>query len=101
MYNKPVETYVGTADKAVTDKPTLVYWIAIEINTPGTMSLLRIRDGFSTSAPVVARLYFAYGRVHSFYPPIRCAHGLYVDIEATVISYTIGYREEKDIPSLK
>jgi len=97
MYSKPVETHYGTADKAVTDKPTLVYWIFSDIAVLGTIGTIYIRDGYSTSAPIVAKISSGYSRLSPFYPPIRCAHGLYVDKDTHVTSFTVGYREEKDI----
>ena len=96
-----VETYVGTADKAVTDKPTRVYWLFLEVLQLGTPATLKIKDGFSTEGEEKVRIAAGYSRVHCFCPPIRCAHGLYIDVDAWVKSYSVGYREEKDIPSLK
>jgi len=101
MYNKPVEVHYGTADKAVTNKPTLVYWLIPDVATLGTIGTIYVRDGYSTDAPIVAKIATGYSRLHAFFPPFRCAHGLYVDMDSAVTSFTIGYREERDIASLK
>jgi len=96
MYDEPVVTYYGTADKAIEDEPTLVYWVFVEPLQLGTISTLYIRDGHSTSDPIVAKIAVGDSRVSPFYPPIRCAHGLYIDIDAWVTSYTVGYLRERD-----
>ena len=95
MYNKPVQTDVATADKAFTDEPTLVYWVFIEPLQIGTKGTLKVRDGHSTSDKEVARIVLGNGRMVHFNPPIRCAGGLYVDIDAWVTSYTVGYLFER------
>ena len=98
MTEKVCETYVGTADKAVTDVPTLVYWAWLEPATLATEGTLAIRDGFSASDEERARIVDAYGYPRLFNPPLRCAHGLFMDMDAAVTSYTVGYIKEKNLP---
>lgn len=101
MNERPVETYVGTADKAVTDKPTRVYWLIVNGSSMSHRGILSIYDGFSDEGKMVARVE-TYGASYPlFNPPIRCAHGLYITINDRIFYYTVGYREEKDIPSIK
>lgn len=96
----PVETYVGTANKAVTDEPTLAYWLTVEPTTLGTKGFISIRDGFSDSDEEKVRIVTGDGRPYNFSPPIRCAHGLFVDMESSITSYTIGYIRERNLPNL-
>jgi len=95
MYDKPVQTDVATADKAITDEPTILYWAMLEPATLGAKGTLKIRDGHSTSDKEVARIVTGDGRPFNFYPPIRLASGLYCDIDAAVTSYTVGYLFER------
>ena len=95
MYNKPVQTEVATADKAITNEPTFLYWVFIEPKTSGAFGTVKVRDGFSTSDKEVARFVTEHGRMFPCYPPVRCAGGLYVDMDAEVRSYTVGYRFER------
>lgn len=95
MYNKPVQTEVATADKAITDEPTFLYWIFVEPATIGTKGTVAIRDGHSTSDKEVARIVSGNGRMVHFNPPIRCDAGLYIDKDAAVTSYTVGYLFER------
>lgn len=91
MYNQPVMTDVKTASAVIENEPTLIYWIFIEVNAVGTLSMLKIYDGTTTGGKEVARLIVADSRVNSFFPPICCDMGVYVEKDAKVISYTIGY----------
>lgn len=97
MPEKGCETYVGTGDKAVTDEPTLVYWAWLEPATIATKGTLAIRDGFSASDEEKVRIVDAYGYPRLFNPPVRCAHGLFMDMETTCTSYTVGYIREVNL----
>ena len=80
MYNQPVETFIGEAELLVDDGPQLVYWLFMEPATIATKGTLKIYDGVSTQGKEVARIVTGYGRMHSFFPPIRCSVGLYIYI---------------------
>ena len=95
MYDKPVQTGVAEASKAITDEPTLVYWIFVQITTLDTLGTLKIRDGFSTSDKEIARITTLHGGMFPFYPPLRCAAGLYVEATSGVTSFTVGYLFER------
>ena len=94
MTEKVCETYVGNANKAVTDVPTLVYWVFFytkkALDTHGAIS---IRDGFSTSDKEITKI-DEHGGMIPFNPPLRCAAGLYIDINSDVSTYTVGYIKE-------
>lgn len=91
MYNQPIMTEVKTASAVIENEPTLIYWIFIEVNALGTLSGIKIYDGTTAGGKEVARLVVGYNRVNSFFPPIRCDMGVYVEKGDKVVSYTIGY----------
>lgn len=95
MSERYVVSRVATADELFESEPTLIYWVVIEVLQGGSKSTLKIRDGFSTSGKEVARFVTEYSRGFNLFPPIRCASGLYVDIDAWVSSYTVGFLPEE------
>ncbi|GAG61325.1 unnamed protein product [marine sediment metagenome] len=97
MYNQPVETYVGTVSTLVDDGAQLVYWIFVQPTSPGTAATVKIYDGISTQGKEVCRIAVGYGRMNSFFPPIRCSVGLYIEVNvgAATASYTVGFLSEK------
>lgn len=95
MYNQPVMTDVKEASALIENEPTLIYWIFVEAATLGTKGTVKIRDGTSTNGKEMARIVAGYNLVSPFYPPIRCAMGVYVEKDAAVTSYTIGYLPER------
>jgi len=95
METKPVQTYVGSEDKAVTDEPTLVYWLIVGGDV-GERGYVYLRDGFSTSDEIRFQTYSYNGGSYHFNPPIRFTHGVYIDIDTAAIKlYTIGYLFER------
>jgi len=74
-----------------------VYWIFIEAAALGTKGTVKIYDGVTTQGKEVARLVTGYNRMNSFFPPIRCSVGLYIEINVAqaVTSYTVGFLSEK------
>lgn len=95
MYEKPVQTFVGSEDLAITDEPTLVYWLSVGGDV-GERGYVYLRDGFSTSDEIKWQSYVYNGGHFLFNPPIRFAHGLYIDIDTAAIKlYTIGYLFER------
>lgn len=94
----PVETYVGTDSKAVIDEPVRVYWISVGTDKDERGDL-HIRDGFSTSDEKRWSHGAFNGGHFVFNPPIRCAHGLYVEVDTSAINvYTVGYIRERNLP---
>lgn len=97
MQEEVVETYYGAAAKEVSPEPARVYWLHVEAKTAGTIGKVDIFDGNGTGDWRVARITEAYGNTHPFNPPIKCKRALYVDMDANVISYTVGYIREVNL----
>lgn len=95
MYNKPVVSRVATADTLFEEQPTLLYWLSVSPTTLATAGVLKVRDG--TDITGTEKLRITTGQFHHllFNPPIRCAMALFVDIDAAIADYTVGYLTEE------
>lgn len=95
MYKKPVVSKVATADTLFESQPTLLYWLSVSPTTLATAGVLKVRDGTDTSG--TEKLRVTTGQFHHlvFNPPIRCAMGLFVDIDGNIADYTVGYLTEE------
>jgi hypothetical protein len=91
LYGKPVRTRHDTADRLIDSDPTYVYWIHLTPTTSGTLGNAIIRNGRGADGSIAWEVSTEHGRAFSFYPPIRCDQGVYVDIDSNISDYTIGY----------
>ncbi len=69
-----------------------VWWITVTPKTAGTMTAVRIYDGFDTGGKQQWHAHSSYCRQHNFIPPIPCDYGLTVCCDAETECYTIAYR---------
>lgn len=72
-----------------------VYWITVNAGTLGTMGLCRIYDGFDTTGKLKWEMHPGYDRNYNFIPPIPCDQGVFVEIDAATLCYTIAWRPKK------
>lgn len=93
----PVSPLVHTTARLLQTQPTLVFWIAVNPKTINTEAVLALYDGQNTSGTKRQEIATGYALQLLFQPPIRFSQGLYVDIDAQIDSYTIGYLTEEAI----
>lgn len=94
MSKKCVVTKVATADQLFESEPTRVYWLTVIPQTAGTDGLITIRDGTDANGTPQWQAWVRETKHFHFAPPIRCVMGLFIDVDANIDSYTIGYLTE-------
>ena len=72
-----------------------VHWITIFPQAVATVGVIKIYDGFDTGGKLKWQLETGVVKHCLFSPPIPCDQGLFIDSDANIGGYTIGYRPVK------
>jgi len=95
MEEKLINTHVETNSKLLNKGPSWIYWMTANPATLGTAGTLGIYDGFDNGGKKVFEVKTGYDRFNTFLPPISCNQGIYVEVDAAIDSYVVGYSSKK------
>lgn len=95
MSERYVVSDSAAADKLFEGEPTLVYWITVTPKTVATEGLITIRDGTDATGKKKWNAQAREVKHFIFHPPIRCAMGLFIDVDANIDMYSVGYLTEE------
>ncbi|GAI77085.1 unnamed protein product, partial [marine sediment metagenome] len=76
-------------------EPTLLYWLSLCSKTANAAGTLKVRDGTDATGKEKLRVTALLFYHLVFNPPIRCAMGLFVEIDTEIADYTVGYLTEE------
>lgn len=94
MAEKTVVSIVESASKLISKDPSYIYWMTANPATLGTAGTIRIYDGFDTGGRKVFEMITGYDRFNNFSPAIECHEGIYVEVDAGIDTYVIGYQSK-------
>lgn len=98
--NRRIESRVGLPNGVATGylinkEATEIYWLTACPNVFLTATTICIFDGFDVGGKLVWESRPGQSRHYNFVPPIHCEQGVFVDCNADMGAFTIGFRPKK------
>jgi len=95
MITDYVVSRVAVASELFESEPTLVYWLTLTPAVVDTIGLCSIRDGTDVTGKVKWQAETGENMHYVFSPAIRCYNGLFIEVDAHIDIYTVGYLPEE------